>query len=267
LSDSVAFIAITLAVFNIGVFSYAMYWSFAIRKVLSVRLYRRRALWVGVIGAYFVVFFLYATLIGAVGVTTSSSNALLGISTGAYAYVGAVAFFIWIDSAMKVARRTDPLRRDPLHWSILRWFLGFLIFVGTFFGLLFNPSSVTFIRATPLYGPVGLVLLLGGISLLRSASWSGDQSLRRHLKWFGLFAVVAWMTTILESGTFTSLLAGDQDVPLVFSYLLFAFSSFALYKSSKSLIPYGPMPSSSEPPTVPDVSGQGLGSVWGQESK
>jgi hypothetical protein len=252
MSDSlVLFIDTAIAVVDTAVFLYTVYWALAIRNALSVKLYRRRALWIGAIATYFVAFFLFITSSTALGLNDPTYTRY---ASGILAYFGALTFFVWIDSSIRVARRSDPLRRDTLHWSKLRWFFGFLIIVGTFFALLFNATSVTFVRATPFYGPVGLVILLGGIALLRSASRSGDLSLRRHLKWFGLFAVLAWATTIAESEAFANFLLPDQGVLQAVTYSLFLVSSYSLYKSARSLVPLAPMPAAGQPVADSDPS-------------
>jgi predicted small integral membrane protein len=236
MSDSIPVLLCTLlALFDAVIFLYTSYLSFEIRNVLAVKLYRRRALWVAGIGAYFVAFFIFATVANTFSIPDETP---LSVITGIFAYAGGVAFFVWINSTINVSRRSDPLRRDSLHWSQLRWFFGFLIFVGTFFGIIFNLTTlVEFVRATPLYGPVGLVLLVGGIATYRSATRSADIGLRTHLRWFGLFAILAWATTALESGIFANVLIPDQTALDALSYAIFLIGGYALYRSARSLLP------------------------------
>ena len=240
-SSALTLLEIFLALVNIGLFLYTGYISLAIRGALSVRLFRQRALWVAAIGGYFAVFFVFVAALAYLGTVDPD---VVRILTGVLAYAGGLAFFVWIDSTIRVARRSDPLKRDGLHWSLLRWFLGFLVIVGTYFGLIFNVSSVAFVQATPLYGPVGLTLLLGGIALLRSATRSNDITLRQHLKWFGVFAILAWATTIVESDVFVKGLGADQGVLQAISYAVFVFSAYSLNRSARSLVPLSSMPAS-----------------------
>lgn len=51
---SVSIIFFILWVLVVALFSYAAYWAFIIRKALATGLYRRQALWAGVMGLYFV---------------------------------------------------------------------------------------------------------------------------------------------------------------------------------------------------------------------
>jgi hypothetical protein len=236
-------IGTAIAVVDLAVFIYTAYWSLAIRNALAVKLYRRRGLWVGAIATYFVVFFLFIASSRVLGLDDPT---YLRYAAGILAYFGALTFFFWIDSTIRVARRSDPLRRDSLHWSRLRWFFGFLIFVGTFFALLFNPTSVTYVQATPLYGPTGGIILIGGIALLRSASRSADLSLRKHLKWFGIFALLTWATTVVEGEIFANHLVPDQAILQTVSYSLFLVSAYSLYRCARSLAPLAPMPLTEE---------------------
>ncbi|MDA4118051.1 MAG: hypothetical protein OK455_06880 [Thaumarchaeota archaeon] len=241
--DSITAVAIALAVVDAVLFIYGAYWAFAIRRAFAAPIYRRQASWVGAIGAYFGVFFLLVVVLTALGVKSLNENTPVGAGGAAFIYVGVVMFFVWIDSTMRVSRRSDPLLRNTLHWSTLRWFLGFLTIVGTLFAVIFNGGfALAFFRDSPLYGPVGAVLLLGAIALIRSASRSADAVLRRHLKWFGMFSIFLWATSTTVSELASHDLVGDPELLQVFSLIVFALSAYFLYRSAKSLAPMAHLP-------------------------
>ena len=240
--DLASIVVTVVAVADIAVFAYGAYWASEIRRALASPLYRRQGLWVEAIGVYFVVFFLLVVIARALGAGPLSETSGLGVAAVAFVYVGVVMFFVWIDSSVKLARRSDPLRRDTLKWSVLRWLLGFGVIVGSLFAIVFNSAqALDFSRATPLYGPIGATLLLGAIALYLSGKRSRDLVLRRHLVWFGLFAAFLWVTSAVVGSSYWRSLRGDAWVDLV-SYTFFAVSACFLYKSARSLAPVSPLP-------------------------
>ena len=240
--DASTALTIGIALLDVAAFLYGAYWAFEMRKALAGRLYRRQALWVGAIGVYFAAFFILSTIGMALGVTNFGGTTAADIAEGAFIYIGVLMFFVWIDSTIKIAKRSDPLRRNTPWWNKLRWFLGFFVIVGTPLAIVFNMTiALDFARATPLYGPIGGVLFFGAIALLLSGRRSGDSVLKRHLKWFGLFAVSLWATSGAEGTTIWQKAFSDPLVQVV-SYLLFAVSAYFLYKSARSLAPVTQLP-------------------------
>jgi hypothetical protein len=238
--DSSLIFAVAIVVLDVLVFSYATYWAFAIGKSLVSPLYRRQALWVGAIGIYFTAFFLFIGLAQTLGINFTD-NIASSIAVGAFIYVGVVTFFVWIDSTIRVARRSDPLRRNTLKWSGLRWVFGFFVFVGTFFGLVFNSTqALNAVQSTPLYGTIGIVLLLGSIALIKGGRRSADLVLKAHLRWFGLFAAFLWGTIGSIGPLHTAI--GDPTVEVV-SGTLFAVAAYFLYRTARSLVPIAQLPS------------------------
>lgn len=235
-------LAVAVAVLDVGVFAYSAYWALEMRKALFSPIYRRQALWVGAIAIYFTGFFLSIGLGQTLGIRGFGTSLASTLAVGAFIYVGVVMFFVWIDSTVKIARRSDPLRRDTLKWSVLRWFFGFFVVVGTFFALFFNAAqALDFAQATPLYGPIGAILLFGAIALLKSGRRSADPVLKTHLRWFGLFAGFLWATSAAEGTSVWRAALSDPLVQVV-SYLLFATAAYFLYRSARSLAPVAPLP-------------------------
>src|SRR5690349_14769390 len=107
LSDfSLIFLALWLLV--VALFLYSAYWAFSIRSVLSIRLYRRQAFWLGAMGVYFVSLSAFLSV-----ALTLELNALsVNVLGAAIISFGFVLIFFWIDSTVLVARRSDPLFRD-----------------------------------------------------------------------------------------------------------------------------------------------------------
>lgn len=229
--DSVSIIFFILWVLVVVLFSYAAYWAFIIRKALVTGLYRRQALWAGTMGLYFVALSTFLTVALSFNLTALSVNILGGLLISS----GFIVLFAWIDSTVRVARRSDPLLRDTLRWSRLRYFIGFVTIGGAISGL------VTSINAGfALVAPFGGALFFGAIALLISATRSGDTTLRRHLKWMGLAITTLWLASQLTGVLLHFFPAGSLSAEAI-TYALVAAGGFFLYRSARSLIPLGRM--------------------------
>jgi hypothetical protein len=223
-----------------ALFSYSAYWALTIRKALMSYLYRRQALWVGGVAIYFVAQSAFVAL----AIFYNATGFYVNLLAAAFIAVGTAATFVWIDSTVLVARRSDPLQRDTLRWSKLRYFIGITQAVGNFFNILFNvilanstTSSYDLLGAPPLLGFIGTILLLGAIALLLSARRSGDMTLKRHLKWFGLGAGLLWVTGQVGSPWMKA--GGDSILLPIITYSLFAIAAYCFYRSAKSLVSLG----------------------------
>ena len=223
-----------------ALFSYSAYWALTIRKVLMSYLYRRQALWVGGVATYFVA----QSAFVASAIFYNATGFYVNLLAATFIAVGTAATFVWIDSTVLVARRSDPLQRDTLHWSKLRYFIGITQAIGNLSNILFNvifanssSSSYQLIGYPPLLGFIGTILLLGAIALLLSARRSGDMTLRRHLKWFGLGAGLLWVTG--QVGSPWAKVGGDSILLPIITYSLFAIAAYCFYRSAKSLVPLG----------------------------
>src|SRR5881409_2109911 len=167
-----------------ALFLYSAYWSFTIRRALVTSLYRRQAFWVGGMGVYFVI--LSAFL--AIALSLELSALPVNILGGLIISLGFILIFLWIDSTIRIARRSDPLFRDTLRWSRLRY-LFWLVTVGGAVGAAFTSINSGFSTVAPFGG----ALLFGAVALLLSAKRSGDTTLRRHLRWTGLCIFLLWL--------------------------------------------------------------------------
>jgi hypothetical protein len=246
LSDfSLIFLVLWLLV--VALFLYSAYWAFSIRRVLSIRLYRRQAFWLGAMGVYFVSLSAFLSV-----ALTLELNALsVNVLGAAIISFGFVLIFFWIDSTVLVARRSDPLFRDTLHWSRLRY-LFWLVTIGGGIGAFFTSLNSGFAAATPF----GTALFFGAIALLLSAKRSGDMTLRRHLRWTGLCIFLLWLASQAEDPLSTFIT--DTYLAQSLTWPLVAAGAYSLYRSAKSLVPFGRIedvdadtqtgPGSSKPP-------------------
>jgi len=238
--SDISTISIILSLAVGALFAYGAYWAFAIRKALMSFLYKRQALWVGGVAVYFVIqlaFVALAILYGATGV-------YINVLAAAFIAVGFAVVFVWIDSTVIIARRSDPLQRDTLRWSKLRYFIGITTTIGLFFNVLFNvifaDNSTTpydLLGTPPLVGFIGTLLLLGAIALLLSARRSGDMTLRLHLKWFGVGAALLWIAG--QIGSPWAKVSNEPVAVPIITYSLFIISAYSFYRSAKSLVPLG----------------------------
>ncbi len=214
--------------FVTAIFLYSAYWSFMIRRALVTSLYRRQAFWVGGMGVYFVALSVFLAFALTLEITELSINILGGLIISS----GFILIFLWIDSTVSIARRSDPLFRDTLRWSKLRY-LFWLVTIGGAIGALFTSINSGFSTVAGFGG----ALFFGAVALLLSAKRSGDMTLRRHLTWTGLCIFLLWLSSQLQqplSYHFADpFLVQSLTVPLV------AAGAYSLYRSAKSLVPLG----------------------------
>jgi hypothetical protein len=227
--DNVSIIFFILWVFVVLLFSYAAYWAFIIRKALATGLYRRQALWAGTMGLYFVALSTFLTIALSFNLTTLSVNTLGGLLISS----GFIVIFAWIDSTVRVARRSDPLLRDTLRWSRLRYFIGFFTLGGAGSALITSINS-----GFSLVAPFGGAIFFGAIALLISATRSGDMTLRSHLKWMGLTIAMLWLASQL-TGILLHIFPAGSLTSEAITYSLVAVGGFCLYRSARSLVPLG----------------------------
>lgn len=229
-SDAVLYLALGVGVLVIGLFAYAGYLGLRARAVLLDRLYKARASWVSSVAVLFV-FLISANLV--IG-TLASDNWYLNLLLFLVEYAAAIVTFAWVDATIRVAKRSDPLQRDTLHWRTLRKILWVVVVLSIAGGL----ASVVFLRtnffSSPggpegalLYGPFGNFFAI--IALVLSGRRSKDVALRRHMKWFSLFVIVTLVSTQSE-------LSRLPDFRLVSAGFLVAAGIF-LFMAARSLVP------------------------------
>jgi hypothetical protein len=211
------------------IYAYATYWAFNIRRALAVRLYRNQALGIG---------------LGSLGFTLMNMSFLVGSLNPNFIYpvlpdlVPFILFFFWIDTSVRVARRSDPLLRDVLEWRRVRIILWSLIIISiaslslilavigqltTYIPTLSGPVVEYVLFVIPIF----VTFVSGAIYVTVSAVRSKDRTLRRHLLWFGLFAVCL-LGAAVSYAPF-----GPNPVAI----LAFIAGGYCLYRSARSLSP------------------------------
>ena len=231
LSDA-TFIFATLWSLVTAVFLYGAYWAFAIRRVLLASIYRRQALWVAFLGIYFGAIGVFLTPVLTLQVNTLAIN-ILG---GAFLGFGSVLEFSWIDTTVRIARRSDPSLRDTLRWSKLRYLFWIITIFGAV-GAIFSSAYTGISSAGPYGGTLSGTLFFGAIALFLSARRSGDSILRRHLVWAALAILFIWIVSQATSPLFR--FVSDPYIVQSVLYPIVAAAAFFLYRSAKSLIPLG----------------------------
>lgn len=223
---SILFLALWLLVTIL--FLYSSYWAFVIRRALVTSLYRREALWIAGMGLFFVTLSAFLTIALSFQLNSLATNILGGLVISG----GFVLIFLWIDSTVLIARRSDPLFRDTLRWSRIRYFF-WVITIGGAAG-----SFITAIQSGfSTIAPYGGLLFIGAIALLISARRSGDPTLRRHLRWTGLCVFLLWLASQAQDPL--SRLISDPYLVQSLIYPLVAAGAYSLYRSAKSLVPLG----------------------------
>ncbi len=218
----------------IGVGSYAAYWSFGLRRSLRVKAYARQALMAGSFSIYgtLLYFLFYLTFFLA---PSLYNTPLHTVQDGLYVILAPLTF-AWVDSSIRVGRRSDPLLRDPLSWSKLRMVLWPLLLLGLVGYFIQGETSDIALLS---YVVVGVSI----IPILMSAKRSGDPHYRRSLEWFGLtlatlvFQNVGFDVLVPGLGTgilyspaalFWSVVANFAVAPIIF---------YAIYMCARSLVP------------------------------
>jgi hypothetical protein len=193
-------------------------------------LYRNRALWVGAVGTFFALFVLSTILIG----TFASTNRFLSLFQFSLTNFGAILVFGWIDSNVRVARRSDPLRRNTLHWTKLRIFIWAILtialvggLVSAFIGDIYNLSSPA---GAFLESPFIPASAFGIVALAVSHRRINDVTLKRHIRWLVFFVLI--LLLVIRLLEYSSSLFSTVDL---ITMLLLACGAYFLYIAARSL--------------------------------
>ena len=184
-----------------GVYIFAGYRAFRIRKALVGALYRSRALWSIVFAALFVPF-----VIAILPFNFSSGIPVLELDAlGAFIIVFNFAAFVFCDRTILVARELDFFHRDTLGYGKVRWLVWTMSAVGMF-GSLYGPSSgwVSYLFAILWPGPLAYFAVALAATSLRVP----DRAIKSYSKWFGLFTGVIAISFLALTGGILPLVAG-----------------------------------------------------------
>ncbi len=225
--------------FTVIIIAYAGYWGLDIRGVLRTRLYKNHALSLAVVAAAFAVLDVEAALV--------ASSVLVVPGIFLTLFTTFIFMFYFIDSAMLSARRADPLLRDTARWTQLRTPLWIIMILTIAFAIGSSVAGYSGYDGIFLI-PFILVAISGGAFLPRAARRSKDMTFNRHLKWFGIFVVLAvvWLIVALF-GTFQAMnpvTLLTSPLTTMGSYVIdladimgLAVAGYCLYKSARSLVP------------------------------
>lgn len=234
---------------------YAAYWAFDIRHDLTVRLYRNQAFGLGVFCLVITLAALPSPEISSSGILGSTSF-LIGYTlvTSAF-WLGTIYF---VDASVLASRRSDPLLRDTLHWSKVRYVLwAFQIFNVSFIllGVMYSAITGDITLANQIMqGNNGAFTSLPAV--IANFAWgtafvsfivfvpvairAKDPSLRKHFKWLAILTVVVGLVFItmgilgsISSETIPAGLVGT----LVGNSIFFTIAGYCLYRSAKALVP------------------------------
>jgi hypothetical protein len=233
---------------------YAAYWSFAIRRALRVPLYKRQLVWVGSTSLYaiFLIFTYYVSGPGPAFIPSAlaSNPSVSAINKAAYVLLP-VVLLVWLDSSVQVARRSDPLLRDPFRWNRSRVLLWATIIFGSVLisitalappqPVLSDHNIISVFGYTLGFALQYLVLAVAAVALLVGGRRSGDANFRGSQGWY--FA--ALVVTIAGNVASFLLIAGnplaDTPVDLAWgfaqNFIVWPLALYLLYKCARSLVP------------------------------
>ena len=244
------FYLIISPVFTI-LFLYAAYKALIIRRAFAVRLYRRQSLWVGLSGFYWAFFTLGIGVVSALYAQNTalvSENSVIPYTLFAGLYFALVLSFLWIDSTVMVARRSDPLLRDSLRWSKLRILLWIDILVGMTIGLVFlAPSIVSSSGGNPVTNLISfydanviafwIVGFASLAALITSSLRTKDVILRKQITALGIYVVALIFQGVPSLVAGNLQLASTGLVISILALVAYLVNSLALVRTARSLAP------------------------------
>lgn len=211
---------------------YASYWVFEIRKSLASPLRRNLALWQGAAGV----------ILAASAFLTYSNNFVIYAAIVVFYSIAFAVLFAFFDSLVKVARRSDPLLRNIIHWEKTRY----VGWIGVGLIAVFNSLSVALPAAQAnLAGElvtifISIPLVIGGAGILIASTRIKDPMLKNNLKWLGLVLVFAIITDIVS---LAEGLVGISNYDVYYSYPaligapFWILAVYCLYRAARSLAP------------------------------
>jgi hypothetical protein len=229
-------------------FLYGAYWAFEIRKALASPIRRNLALWQGVVGV--------AT--AGSSFLTYSNNFVISVVIVIYYSIFFPVLFAYLDSLVKVARRSDPLLRSIIRWEKTRYvgWVGVAL-IAVFNVLSLFPSAAVANLAGELVTIfIPIPFIVGGAGIFVGARRIKDPLLKGNLKWAGfvlLLVVLDTVASIVES------LAGLTNYQIYYSlwglpaFVLTMLAAYCFYKSARSLAPIShfTVEENKQTPTIP----------------
>jgi hypothetical protein len=226
---------------------YAAYWAFAIRRATVGHIYRNQALWLGVLSVI---------VLTAIVPTPTTNSAIVIVLINLPVIILALVLFSYVDATVPVARRSDPLLRDILHWGRLRPFAWGALILAEIWGAYGQITS----NNTGSSVVIGLLLLvvIGVPPMLIGARRSMDPILRKSLKWFGLSLLTLLGLLLVALAEVAVNLPSPEllnysQIPYNMVALLFGYS---LYRSARSLAPINRLQTDETETSSPSIIGK-----------
>jgi len=219
--SSDAVVEAVLLTITCGVYIFAGYRAFRIRKALVGALYRSRALWSVVFATLFVPF-----VIAILPFNFSSGIPVLELDAlGVFIIAFNFAAFVFCDRTILVAREMDFFHRDTLGYGKVRWLVWTVSTIGMF-GSLYGPSSgwVSYLFNVLWPGPLAYFAVALAATSLRVT----DRAIRSYSKWFGLFTGVLAVSFLALTGGPLVLVTG-----MLVASLLYYRATVSLSPTSK----------------------------------
>jgi hypothetical protein len=236
MSDNLGFALAIVFAFMVpaAMTSYAAYWAFSIRRSLVGRVYRNHALWLGTLCA----------LVVAQNLSNNSINSILNIVNEIGIFIIFPVLFAFIDTSVRVARRSDPLLRSVLRWEKLRvvvWADLVALEVLLIASVANQPFAYSDLGNLLWYILVLPPFIVGGSALLIGAKRSGDSVLRGSLKWLGVVLVLVFVnmlvSLVVSNIPDVSQFDSAYSYPALPGAAIGIVSAYAFYRSAHSLAP------------------------------
>ena len=215
-----------------AILTYSTYKALEIRKSLAAPIYRRHALWMG--------------LVCGVLAFNVVPNLAQGPYIVVYNAIGPVVILAWLDASIPVARRSDPFLKSPLKWEKVRLFVWPTVVVTQ----VLNSYLSVFDNGSTIQGPVFLVSLVAiappVITVIVEARRARDPVFRKSLGLVGLFLVGEFVQTlafILVQGSWLDVSSSDIGYWVNYSWgswpsaVIIMFACYVLYRAAGSLAP------------------------------
>lgn len=233
-----------------GIALYAAFWAFSIRRALGGRIYRNYALSLGVMCVI-----LGLVAFGLLNLLPSTGSTTAMVASNIVYFASISVIFAFMDSAIRVARRSDPLLRSVLRWEKLRFVvwgdIGLMVVASAY--LVVDPSVLTSsfagfyvnVPASAQYSDfssfLGIVssffpLVVGAPALLIGAERSRDPVLRGSFKWVGVVLLLI-LATFFEGLFLGPVTNPSGPISAFLSAVIGIPASYALYRSARSLAP------------------------------
>ena len=235
------YVNVAVAVVVVASYAYLVYSSRAIRGTLVSPLYRRRATGTALVAVAFLAIYLSGF---------DSANDLIGFIGGIAFFASTFILLYWIDSAIRSARGTDPLDRDTLKWSKVRFVIWAGVLGSVAFALVIGAYFSAFPSNTPsgfpdwansltnyLFNvPIYLTVFTGVVVIPLAARRSKDANLRKHLEWFFIFILIQLALQGGLSQLFGTNIANNSTQILI-DGMAMLLGFYPLYQSAKKLVP------------------------------